>query len=74
VEVLPESGGAAIPLPDIKQALRKKEMEEEQARIEEEEEETKVRIKRTDKKAMARVSIIVWFILTLYWSRMNLAN
>jgi hypothetical protein len=50
-----ESG--AIPLPDIKQALKKKAMEEELARIEEEKEEEKVRIKRTDKAAFAKVRI-----------------
>jgi hypothetical protein len=48
-----ESG--AIPLPDIKQVLRKKFMEEELSRIEEEQEDQQVKIKRTDRKAMARV-------------------
>jgi hypothetical protein len=57
VGVKPEGDSTAIPLPDIKQVLRKKEIEEEMARIEEEEEETKVRIKRTDRKAMAKVII-----------------
>jgi len=44
-----------IPLPDIKDTLRKKEFEEEMARIEEEEASTRVKIKRSDKKAMAKV-------------------
>ena len=47
-----------IPLPDIKEVLRKKELEEEMARIEEDEEASKVRINRKDRKALARVSII----------------
>ena len=50
----PEENGA-IPLPDIKQALKKKAMEEELARIEEEKDEQRVRIKRTDKEAFAKV-------------------
>ena len=55
-------GGFGIPgsdplqLPDIKDQIRKKEMEEEMARIEEEEEESRPRIKRSDKVAFARVS------------------
>lgn len=49
----------AIPLPDIKEVLRKKEVEEELARIEEEQAETKVKIKRNDKKALAKVTLIL---------------
>lgn len=45
----------AISLPDIKEARKKKQMEEELARMEQEKEETKVRIKRSDKAAFARV-------------------
>jgi len=54
-------GGFGIPgsdplqLPDIKDQIRKKEMEEEMARIEEEEEESRPRIKRSDKVAFARL-------------------
>lgn len=48
--------GNAIPLPDIKEARKKKQMEEEIARMEQEKEEQKVRIKRTDKEAFRRVS------------------
>jgi hypothetical protein len=54
-----EDTGGAIPLPDIKQALKKKEMEEEIARFEEEKEVNKVRIKRTDKEAFRKVRQII---------------
>lgn len=50
-----QADSGAIPLPDIKQVLRKKFMEEELTRIEEEKEDETVKIKRTDRKAMARV-------------------
>jgi hypothetical protein len=50
-----EAESGAIPLPDIKQVLRKKFMEEEITRIEEEQEDKTVKIKRTDRKAMLRV-------------------
>jgi hypothetical protein len=46
----------AIALPDIKEARKRKQMEEELARVELEKEEQKVRIKRTDKEAFRRVS------------------
>jgi hypothetical protein len=49
----------SIPLPDIKQVLRRKEIEKELERMEEERESQKVKINRKDKKAMARVSSIV---------------
>lgn len=51
-----EGDNTALPLPDIKDTLRKKELEEEMARIEEEEAETRVKIKRSDRKAMSKVS------------------
>jgi hypothetical protein len=54
-ELATQDTGGAIPLPDIKQTLRKKEMEEEIARMAEEKEEKKVRIKRTDKEAFRKV-------------------
>jgi hypothetical protein len=50
----------AIPLPDIRQALQKKQIEEELALAQEEEEDQRVRIKRTDKEAMAKVSKVVY--------------
>jgi hypothetical protein len=50
-----QADSGAIPLPDIKQVLRKKFLEEELTRIEEEQEDQTVKIKRTDRKAMARV-------------------
>jgi hypothetical protein len=61
-----DSADNALPLPDIKQALRRKAMEEELARVEEEKESTKVKIKRTDRVAMARVctSGFVWVLST----------
>ena len=46
----------AIPLPDIKEMLKKKE-EEERARIEEQKLKEKSRIKRSDKEAFTRVSL-----------------
>jgi len=49
------SSNNAIPLPDIKEARKRKQMEEEIARMELEQEEQKVRIKRSDKAAFARV-------------------
>jgi len=52
----------AIPLPDIKEAKRKKQMEEELARMEDEKEEKRVRIKRSDKEAFTKVRI-VWTIV-----------
>jgi hypothetical protein len=45
----------ALPLPDISEVLKKKEMEEELARIEEEKEDDMVKIKRTDRKAFLKV-------------------
>lgn len=48
--------GNAIPLPDIKEARKKKQLEEEVARMEQEKEEQKVRIKRSDKEAFRKVS------------------
>ena len=55
-----------IPLPDIKEVLKKKEIEEEMARMEEEQAETKVKIKRSDRKALAKVrfhrSLELWVV------------
>ena len=51
----PQGTEGAIPLPDIKETLKKKE-EEERARIEEEMLKEKRRIKRSDKEAFTRVS------------------
>jgi len=51
-----------IPLPDIKEARKKKQMEEELARQEKEKEEQKVRIKRSDKEAFARVRSFNWLV------------
>jgi hypothetical protein len=45
----------AIRLPDIKEARKRKQMEEENARIQQEQDEQKVKIKRTDKEAFRRV-------------------
>lgn len=47
--------GTAIPLPDIKEARLKKQIEEELAKKEEEDEANKVRIKRSDKEAFRKV-------------------
>ena len=51
----PQSTDNALPLPNISQVLKKKELEEELARIAEEKEENKVKIKRTDRKAFLKV-------------------
>lgn len=45
----------SIPLPDITEVRKRKQMEEEMKQLEKEAEETKVRIKRTDKVAMRKV-------------------
>lgn len=45
----------AIPLPDISEVKKRKQIEEELKRYEEEKEDQKVRIKRTDKEAFRRV-------------------
>lgn len=56
-----DNGGAGLPgsdplqLPDIKNQIRKKELEEELVRAEEEAEEKRPRIKRSDKEAFAKV-------------------
>lgn len=47
--------GKEFKLPDIKDALRKKEIEEEIARMAEEEKESRPRIKRGDAKAFKKV-------------------
>ena len=54
----PQSSEGAIPLPDIKETMKKKE-EEERARIEEEKLKQKRRIKRSDKEAFIRVSLML---------------
>lgn len=54
--MLSGSGDAnTFKLPDIKDALRKKEIEEEIARIAQEEKDSKPRIKRGDAKAFKKV-------------------
>jgi hypothetical protein len=66
----PESGdGEPIPLPDIKQVLQKKAMEQMAKAEEEEKEATTVKIKRTDKAAMARVRP---FFKHLIWITFNM--
>jgi hypothetical protein len=45
----------AIPLPDIKEVRKRKQLEEAMARMEEEKEEKKVKIKRSDKEAFVKV-------------------
>lgn len=51
----PQGSEGAIPLPDIKETLKRKE-EEERARVEEEKLKEKRRIKRSDKEAFTKVS------------------
>ena len=46
----------SVPLPDIRQARRRKEMEEELARMEAEKELNRPKVKRSDKEAFTRVS------------------
>jgi hypothetical protein len=65
----------AIPLPDIKEARKRKQMEEENARIQQEQDEQKVKIKRTDKEAFRRVSrFLIQSILRKYIIGSCLAN
>ena len=47
--------GDVIPLPDIRQALKKKAVEEELKRMEAEKQANRVKIKRTDKEAFRKV-------------------
>ena len=51
-----------ILLPDIKEARKRKQMEEEVARIQQQQDEQKVKIKRTDKEAFRRVSLLLVFV------------
>jgi uncharacterized protein YaiI (UPF0178 family) len=51
--------GKEFKLPDIKDALRKKEIEEEIARMAEEEKESRPRIKRGDAKAFKKVCLSI---------------
>ena len=44
-----------IPLPDIRDQLKRKELQEKIAKMEEEEKEQKVKIKRSDKAAFIKV-------------------
>ena len=48
-----------IPLPDIRDQLKRKELQEKIAKMEEEEKEQKVKIKRSDKAAFIKVSVVV---------------
>jgi hypothetical protein len=50
-----DDAGNPFQLPDIKNALRKKEIEEEIARMAEEERDMKPKIKRSDTKAFEKV-------------------
>jgi len=54
------SRSETIPLPDIKEARKRKQMEEELARMEQEKEAQKVKIKRSDKEAFAKVSAMFY--------------
>lgn len=54
IDESPQSAEGAIPLPDIRDTLKRKE-EEEQARVEEEKLKEKRRIKRSDKEAFTRL-------------------
>lgn len=54
-----DADGNEFKLPDIKDALRKKELDQEMARIAEEEMASKPKIKRGDAKAMKKVGLFV---------------
>ena len=70
----PAINSLSLPLPDIKDTLRKKELEEEMARIEEEESSSRVKIKRSDRKAMAKVrSAPIQHVLSFSGGRAHLA-
>lgn len=51
----PSGSDGVIPLPDIRQALKKKAVEEELKRMEAEKKAARVRIKRSDKEAFRKV-------------------
>jgi hypothetical protein len=61
----PTVGGSdgVIPLPDIRQALKKKAVEEELKRMEAEKQANRVKIKRSDKEAFRKVCR--WLILSM---------
>lgn len=52
--------GSQFKLPDIRDALRKKEIEEEIARMAEKERESKPKIKRSDTKAFKKVRLALF--------------
>jgi hypothetical protein len=54
----------AIMLPDIKEARKRKQMEEEIARIQQQQDEQKVKIKRTDKEAFRKVRLFQCYQLS----------
>ena len=60
--------GNQFKLPDIRNALRKKEIEEEIARMAEEERESKPKIKRSDTKAFKKVSLFFYLIFLFAYS------
>ena len=64
-----ESRSETIPLPDIKEARKRKQMEEELARMEQEKEAQKVKIKRSDKEAFAKASAVFCFTMIRLWER-----
>lgn len=63
------SSDDAIPLPDIRQALKKKAVEEELKRMEAEKEAARVKIKRSDKEAFRKVCHVVECELFGFWRR-----
>ena len=54
---VPSSNEGPIPLPDIRDQLKRKELQEKIAQMEAEEEAKKVKIKRSDKEAFTKVSL-----------------
>lgn len=49
------SEGEPIPLPDIRDTLKRKEIEEEMARLSQEKEQQRPKIKRSDREAFVKV-------------------
>ena len=58
-----EGAADPIPLPDIRDQLKRKELQEKIAQMEADEEAKKVKIKRSDKEAFTKVRVMLaWFL------------
>ena len=66
---VPSSNEGPIPLPDIRDQLKRKELQEKIAQMEAEEEAKKVKIKRSDKEAFTKVSLACGYLSFLFLLR-----